>query len=82
MFNHDGKPEGVLFPGDIASVGGLARVQGDAVVVSRATFIEPRAWWLFAGDVQKPTQLALNQPPPVDSGGCRSSESSLPPRRH
>lgn len=71
VFSHDGKPEGVLFPGDVASVGGLARVQGDAVVVSRATFIEPRAWWLFAGDVQKPTQLALNQPPPVDLSGMQ-----------
>lgn len=71
VFGLDGKPEGVLFPGDIASVAGLARVKGDAVVVSRATFVEPRAWWLFDGDYSKPTKLALNQPPPVDLSGLQ-----------
>ena len=70
VFDHDGKPLGALGKkDDIADVGGLTWLGGDTILIRRASYVAPSAWFELDAASAVETPLALATQPPVDLSG-------------
>ena|GEM_PF-84544 len=65
VFDHDGKPEGIVPILPVSSVVEITRGAGDEVLFSNLSFIEPPAWYRFDPATGKTTRTALFSTSPV-----------------
>jgi prolyl oligopeptidase len=66
VFDLDGKPEPAPKQLPISTVGDLVRLNGDDLIFSNASYVEPRNYYLYHAKTNETTKLPLASPSPVD----------------
>jgi prolyl oligopeptidase len=66
VFDLSGKPQAAPRQLPLATAGGLTKLEGDSVLFSNTSFLEPPAWYRFDAGTGETTKTALATDSPVD----------------
>jgi prolyl oligopeptidase len=69
MVDLKGQPLGLVPTLPVSSVGGLVRQDGDDILFSNTSNVEPQAWYRYSAKEGKVSKTALAQTSPQDIGG-------------
>lgn len=75
-FALDGKDARTVPTPPVSGVGGPARLDGDDVLISVRTYVEPAAWWRYAPSLKAPERTALVATSPIDFSGVEVSRDT------
>ena len=68
VFDHDGNPRSVPQQLPVSSVGGLVPTEGDQVLFTNSSFVDPTAYYVYDIQSQQTTKTKLAAVSPVDYG--------------
>ncbi|MEX2186123.1 MAG: alpha/beta fold hydrolase [Pirellulales bacterium] len=66
VFDHDGHSRPAPGQLEVSSIDGMAALDGDAMLFSNMSFIDPPAWYQFQPQAKRTTKTPLATPSPVD----------------
>ncbi len=66
VFDHAGRPQSTPQQMNVSSVGGLAPLEGDDLLFSNVSFVDPPAWHLYQPRTGKTEKTGLATPSPVE----------------
>jgi prolyl oligopeptidase len=69
-YSLDGRSLDVTDIGEVSNVSGLARLDGDQVLVRSESYTTPPAWYMYGPDMEVPEVTALVTSSPADFSGC------------